>query len=52
MGGYIMKKTLAILCLLVVLSGSFNMSASASRYDQLPPVLMKSSIDQFNHLDF
>ena len=45
-----MKKVLAILCLLVVLSGSFNMSASASRYDQLPPVFTKSPIDQFSLL--
>jgi len=47
-----MKKILSILLLLVILSGTLNITASASRYDDLPPVMMKSfsaPTDQINH---
>ena len=46
-----MRKVLAALCLIVILGGSFDLNASASRYDSLPPVFMKSTVDQFSLLD-
>lgn len=50
---YKMKKILASLCLLVILGGAFESEASANRFDQIPPVMMKSfsaPVDQINHL--
>ena len=50
MGGLIMKKLLATLCLLIICGGAFESNVSANGFDKLPPVMMKSTIDQINHL--
>ena len=46
-----MKKILAVLCLLFIFGGTFENNVSANGFDQIPPVLLKSSIDQFSHLE-
>ena len=51
MGGLIMKKILATLCLLVILGGAFESNVSANGFDKIPPVMMKSTVDQFSHLE-
>lgn len=53
MGGLIMKKILAIMCLVFVFGGAFQSNVSANGFDQLPPIKMKSfsaPTDQINHL--
>jgi len=53
MGGLIMKKILASLCLIIILSaGAVESNVSANGFDKIPPVMMKSfsaPTDQINH---
>lgn len=45
-----MKKILASLCLIIILSGgAVGSNVSANGFDKIPPVMMKSSVDQINH---